>query len=93
MGLITLLLTDYLPVFSLSIKFTFYDASMAYHYTNKKGQSYYLHTRDIILRGSGKKQIIYFFAKTPGEGAVEDVPEGYKVVENERTGLPVLKKG
>lgn len=65
---------------------------MAYQYTNKKGQAYYLHTRDITLRGSGKEQTIYFFAKSSGEGAVEEVPSGYMVVENERTGLPVLKK-
>lgn len=64
---------------------------MAYSYTNKKGVKYYLHMKDVTLRG-GRKQRIYFFARDVRAGAVDSVPAGYKVVETERTGMPVLKK-
>ena len=63
---------------------------MGFEYVNKKGQKYYLHSKIVVLRNTGKEQKIYFFSKNP-EGSVE-LPEGYKVVENPRTGLPFLKK-
>lgn len=65
---------------------------MAFEYTNKKGQKYFLHSRTVTLRGSGKSQTIYFFARAEGKGAMDNLPEGYAVQEVERTGLPVLKK-
>lgn len=65
---------------------------MAYSYTNKKGTTYYLHSKDVTLRG-GRKQTIYFFAREVRGGALDSVPSGYKVMETERTGMPVLKKG
>ena len=65
---------------------------MAYSYTNKKGDTYYLHSKDVTLRG-GRKQTIYFFAREVRGGALDAVPAGYKVMETERTGMPVLKKG
>ncbi len=48
--------------------------------------------RDVVLRGSGKTQRIYFFAKVTAKGSLDALPEGYKVIENKKTGLPVLKK-
>lgn len=65
---------------------------MAYQYTNSKGTIYYLHRKEITLRGSGRTQLIYFFSKQPTDDTVDELPEGYIVVENKRTGLPVLKK-
>ena len=65
---------------------------MAFEYTNKKGQKYFLHSRTVTLRGSGKSQTIYFFARAEGKGVMGNLPEGYAVQEVERTGLPVLKK-
>lgn len=65
---------------------------MAYSYTNKKGDTYYLHKKDVTLRG-GRNQTIYYFARDVRDGAIDSVPAGYKVVETERTGMPVLKKG
>lgn len=64
---------------------------MAYKHTNSRGQDYYLHMRDVTLKG-GRVQRIYFFAKKESEGAVDDLPAGYMVIENARTGLPILKK-
>lgn len=65
---------------------------MAYSHTNSKGQSYYLHSKEVRLRGSGKTQRIFFFARDQRPGALDQVPAGYRVVENTRTGLPILKK-
>ncbi|OGH10571.1 MAG: hypothetical protein A2857_06800 [Candidatus Levybacteria bacterium RIFCSPHIGHO2_01_FULL_36_15] len=64
---------------------------MAYEHTNKKGTKYYLNSKLVTLRG-GKKQTIYYFSRSAGQNSIDKMPEGYKVVENERTGLPVLKK-
>jgi len=64
---------------------------MAYSYTNSKGDTYYLHYKDVTLRG-GRKQRIYYFAREVRDGALDEVPAGYKVVETKRTGMPVLKK-
>ena len=65
---------------------------MAYEYKNSRGETYYLHSRDVTLRGSGKNQRIYFFSRKSADGAIDNMPNGYQVVENKRTGLPVLKK-
>jgi hypothetical protein len=64
---------------------------MAYSVISKKSNKpYYLHTRETALKG-GKVRKIFFFAGQVGEGALEALPEGYEVFENERTGLPMLR--
>ena len=63
----------------------------AFSYTNKKGQTYYLHTRDVTLK-NGRVQTIYFFARDIRDGSLSAVPAAYMVVETTRTGMPVLKK-
>lgn len=65
---------------------------MAYSYTNKKGVTYHLHSKNVTLRG-GRKQMIYYFCRDVRAGSMDSLPAGYKVVETERTGMPVLKKG
>ncbi len=66
---------------------------MVYKYKSKKGKKEYtLYTRDVKLKG-GKVQTIYFFsARKPKSGKPAEMPKGYTVVENPRTGLPFLKK-
>ena len=64
---------------------------MAYEFTNSKGVKYYLHYKDVNLKG-GRVQRIYFFARDVRPGSLDDVPAGYKVMETERTGMPILKK-
>jgi len=65
---------------------------MAFSHKNSKGQTYFLHTKDVNLRG-GRLQTIYYFAReVKPTGSMEAMPAGYKVVENKRTGLPMLKK-
>ncbi len=63
---------------------------MAYSYKNSKGQTYYLHARDVQLNND-RQRTIYFFAREPREGALEKVPTGWKVMEG-RNALPVLSK-
>ncbi len=64
---------------------------MAYEFTNSKGVKYYLHFRDVNLKG-GRTQRIYFFARDIRQGAMNSLPAGYKVQETQRTGMPILKK-
>ncbi len=63
---------------------------MAYSHTNSKGQTYYLHSKDVTLRG-GRQQTIFYFAREVKPGALDELPEGKTIVENKRTGLPLLK--
>lgn len=67
------------------------DAPQAYSYTNAKGQTYYLHTKEVTLK-NGRVQRIYYFARDIREGALDAVPEGYEVMETKRTNMPVLKR-
>jgi hypothetical protein len=65
---------------------------MAYEFTNSKGVKYFLHFKDVNLKG-GRVQRIYFFARDIRPGSLDAVPAGYVVMETERTGMPILKKG
>ena len=65
---------------------------MAFSVQSKKsGQTYYLHSRVVTLRG-GRQQKIFFFAREEKDGVLDELPEGYEVMENDRTGLPMLRK-
>lgn len=64
---------------------------MAFSFTNKKGKTYFLHERNVTLRGNNRQQRIFFFSAKE-EGGMDAVPEGYAVHETESSGLPVLKK-
>jgi hypothetical protein len=62
-----------------------------FRFESSGGQTYVLHQRDVTLRG-GRVQRIFFFALRPTQGVIPAVPPGYIIVENPRTGLPILKK-
>jgi hypothetical protein len=64
---------------------------MAFEFKNKKGVKYYLHSKDVTLKG-GRKQKIFYFARDIRPEAINAVPEGYMVKETEKTGMPILKK-
>ena len=65
---------------------------MAYEHKNSKGQAYYLHSKEVTLKG-GRKQVIYYFGRDINkEFALDAVPADRVVSENPRTGLPLLKK-
>jgi len=57
-----------------------------------KHEGWTLYTRNVKLKG-GRNQTIYFFSKrSPKSGTPCDLPNGYTVGVNRRTGLPYLKK-
>ena len=65
---------------------------MAYSVKSKKsGKTYFLHTKEVTL-AAGRKQRIYYFAGVAETNAIDALPEGYEVMENARTGLPMLRK-
>lgn len=65
---------------------------MAFSATSKKsGRTFYLHSKEVTLRG-GRKQRIFYFAGEVKEGAIDSLPPGYALGENSKTGLPILKK-
>lgn len=65
---------------------------MAYSVKSKKsGKTYYLHTKEVKLTGD-RKQRIYYFAGEESKNSLDTLPTGYEVMENKRTGLPMLRK-
>jgi len=54
-------------------------------YESKKKKKYYLHQ----YTGTGKKSM-YYFSKDDKDAI--DLPPGWEIVENPKTGLPTLKK-
>ncbi len=52
---------------------------------------YYLHSKEVKLAGN-RKQMIYYFAGEAKSNALDALPDGYEVMENARTGLPMLRK-
>ena len=59
--------------------------------SKKSGKMYYLHSKDVVL-AAGRKQRIFYFAGEATKGSLDALPAGYEVFENERTGLPMLRK-
>jgi len=63
------------------------------HESKKLGKTYYLFSKDVTLKSTGKVQRIYYFAKDPKNKKGKPVavlPEG-KMVSETKNGLPVLK--
>jgi hypothetical protein len=64
---------------------------MAFEFLNSRGVKYYLHSREVTLKG-GRLQRIYFFARDVRPGALDAIPAGFKAEETKKTGMPILKK-
>jgi hypothetical protein len=65
--------------------------AMAYKHTNSKGVTYYLNSKDVVLRG-GKNQTIYYFSKDERAEAIDAVPAGMQVNENPRNGFLTVSR-
>lgn len=65
--------------------------TMAYKHINSKGVTYYLNSKEVTLRG-GKKQTIYYFSKDERPEAVQDLPAGMQVNENQRNGFLTVSR-
>jgi len=59
--------------------------------SKKSGKTYYLHSKEVKLAGD-RKQKIYYFAGDIRNNAIDKLPTGYEIIENRRTGLPMLRK-
>ena len=59
--------------------------------SKKSGKTYFLHRREQELRG-GRTVTLYYFGGEAKEAAIDELPAGYEVTENSKTGLPLLKK-
>jgi len=56
-------------------------------------QGWTLYTREVKLKRGPKVNIYFFSKRKPKSGRMmDDMPKGYKVGVNKRTGLPYLKK-
>jgi len=64
---------------------------MAYKHTNSKGVTYYLNSKDVVLRG-GKEQKIFYFSKDERKETGVELPSGYEVNENPRNGFLTVKR-
>ena len=58
---------------------------MSYSHKNSRGVTYWLHGRE----GKGGAKL-FFFSKQEGDSI--DLPDGLEVFENQRTGLPMVRR-
>jgi hypothetical protein len=65
--------------------------SEPYSQVNSRGVAYFLHSKEVTLRGNRLSRI-YYFAKVSTPEFVCSLPEDRVVVENSKTGLLFLKK-
>ena len=63
---------------------------MAFSFTNSKGKTYFLHLKKIESKSGSTRNLYFFAGDLRQEFAVNEVPEGKKVVEL-ASGLPALK--
>ena len=63
---------------------------MAFSVKNKKGDTFYLHSKDVEL-ANNRARTIYFFSKEQKEGVMNALPTGWEVYETQN-GLPVLRR-
>ncbi len=64
-------------------------------YNKSKGfkyNDYFLFEKEISVKGGGTRAIRFFSKEEPEEGVAIELPEGYEVKINKRTGVPYLKK-
>lgn len=64
---------------------------MVYAHVNSRGRTYYLHGKTVRLQ-NGREQAIYWFAPEVKKDALDELPLDGTVVENARTGLPMLRR-
>lgn len=63
-----------------------------FNYTNSKGKTYYLFTKEVIFRGGRKQRIRFFSLKNTTDGDPCELPAGYSIYENPNNGFICLKK-
>jgi hypothetical protein len=63
---------------------------MAFNYINSQGQAYTLHEKTTTYF-NGDLRRLYYFANAECEGAVDALPEGFDIEEDD-TGCPHLRR-
>jgi hypothetical protein len=66
-------------------------ASSAYRYSTG-GQTWYLHARSPAAPGRRKLRVFYFAREQRPAESVPELPPGFEVMLNPRTGMPLLKR-
>ncbi len=66
-------------------------ANDSYQHVNRKGVTYFLNCKRVVLRG-GHERTIYYFSKDERAETACDIPGGMEVFENPRNGFLVLRK-
>lgn len=66
-------------------------ASSQYSHTNSRGATYYLNSKNVVLRG-GHQRTIYYFTKDAGRLEACDLPEGWEVTENTHNGFCTIRR-
>jgi hypothetical protein len=62
-------------------------------YRSSNGTTYYLHSRVVTLRDSGRRTRIYYFApQVRPDDSVGSMPAGHRVRENPRNGLLIIAR-
>lgn len=65
-----------------------------FQHKNSKGVTYYLHMKEVSLRGGKRMPIYYFNKEQGGPTAIVELPVEMEVRENPRNGfLTVVRKG
>ena len=66
---------------------------MSFSVVSKKSEQKHITSTSRLksVRGGGITNL-YYFGGEKKEGHLDKLPDGYTVIENERTGLPMLKK-
>lgn len=57
-----------------------------------KHEDFVLYEKEIDVKGGKKRKVRFFSKETPNEGKPIDLPDGYEVKVNKKTGVPHLRK-
>lgn len=59
--------------------------------SQKTGKKYYLNSKEVTLANNYKRRI-YYFSSVISEFSIDELPEGFEIVESKETGLPLLRR-
>lgn len=64
---------------------------MVFSVVNKAGKKFYLHKRDVVFDQGGSFPN-YYFSACREDNVVYEFPEGYEIIEDDDSGLPIIRK-
>ena len=63
-----------------------------YAYCNSRGETYYLHAREVQLRNGHRSYAFYFSKQIRRANALSRMPSGYAIKEMPRSAMPRLAR-